>query len=106
MIRTSIAGVQHRDIAEQVRFRHLAEGERLLLLPEPDNSYDPNALKVLTEDKVFLGYVPARHCREALAHFDTCWATYKEGHLVIEWGPVRAIEEPVNGSAYDPYDSE
>lgn len=100
MIRTSIAGVQHRDIAEQVRFRHLTEGERLLLIPEPDNAYDQNALKVLTEDQVFLGYVPARHCPRVLDHFDTCWATYRDGQLVIEWGPTQTFVGEANGKPY------
>ena len=33
-------------------------GETLLLEPEPNNPYDPNAVQILTRSGVKLGYVP------------------------------------------------
>jgi len=38
----------------------LEEGEELLLIPEPTNRFDENAVKVCSFEGVFLGYVPAK----------------------------------------------
>ena len=38
----------------------LEEGEELLLIPEPTNKYDENAVKICSFEGVFLGYVPAK----------------------------------------------
>ena len=35
----------------------VAEGDKLVLSPEPDNAYDPNAIQVLTESKKMIGYL-------------------------------------------------
>lgn len=49
-----IAGINHRpDICRYVGRVECA------LVPEPDNEYDPDAIKVVAEDRHHLGYIPA-----------------------------------------------
>lgn len=48
-----IAGINYRSgIARYVGRVECA------LVPEPDNEYDPNAIKVIAEDRHYLGYIP------------------------------------------------
>lgn len=55
---THLAGNAHRGIDAQVRYAKLTAGEPLVLVREPDNQYDPNAIQVHTEDGCFIGFVP------------------------------------------------
>ena len=58
--------------AAQERISQLEPGERLILMPDPLNSADPNAVAVRTEEKrTLIGYVP-----RYLAH-DVCVLLYK-----------------------------
>jgi hypothetical protein len=41
----------------------LYEGENILLVAEPDNSFDPNAIKVYTTSMDFVGYVLAAQAK-------------------------------------------
>ena len=50
-------GLYYRTAAEQTRAMNLKPGEALRLEPEPTNPFDPNAVKVLTEDGFHIGYV-------------------------------------------------
>jgi hypothetical protein len=52
----NVAGAVHRPSA--LESDGAAPGRRLLLRPEPDNPHDPNAVAVLTEEGLALGYVP------------------------------------------------
>jgi len=52
-----VAGVQYHDLDKCIR--SINEGDELQLVPEPDNSYDPNAVKIMKDD-IMLGYVPAK----------------------------------------------
>jgi hypothetical protein len=65
-----IAGVQHRPGAADV-IRELSEGDELVLVPEPDNKFDPNAVKIELQiegqDAKFLGYVPKKFSAEVAA---------------------------------------
>ena len=58
-IHTYIAGVKFRGAEARERITALAPGARLTLRPEPDNEYDPNAVKVLAGG-VHVGYLPKR----------------------------------------------
>lgn len=64
-----IAGISHR---ANVAKKHL--GESLAILsPEPDNPYDPNAIRVMTSDWQLLGYVPRDMTAEIRRHTNiTC----------------------------------
>jgi len=54
-----VAGVQHHQLSSVIEM--IAEGDDLTLQPEPENKYDPNAMKVLyNPGEVMLGYVPKR----------------------------------------------
>lgn len=51
---THIAGIPHRN----PDLTKLAVGEKLFLVPEPENKFDPNAIKVVSDSSVHIGYIP------------------------------------------------
>lgn len=51
---THIAGIPHHKPDLSV----LSVGQELQLVPEPDNKFDPNAIKVFSSIDTFLGYIP------------------------------------------------
>ena len=53
-IEFEIAGITHH---ADVAMKHLGES-MALLVAEPDNQYDPNAIRVMTSEWQLLGYVP------------------------------------------------
>ena len=55
--RSPLAGFRYHDAAET--WRHLTVGDRLQLVREADNPYDPNAVRVEWRG-MKLGYVPQR----------------------------------------------
>jgi hypothetical protein len=74
-----IAGVQFRPRDEINRaVKQLEVGELVSLEREPDNKFDPNAVKILTsiinqdemEEDIFLGYVPKKFSSEVSALLD------------------------------------
>ncbi len=64
-------------------------GEPLTLRREPDNQHDSNAIEVLRQDKVKLGYVPKKH--------NTVIAALIDQHCHI-----RASIDSINSSAWEP----
>lgn len=75
-----IAGVQFRPRTEiDAAAKEMKVGDELLLIPEPTNKFDPNAVKILLnfteaanedEDRevsIFLGYVPKKFSSEVSA---------------------------------------
>lgn len=56
-LRTAIVGGQYHPGALE-RARKLKARERLVLMREPTNPHDKNAVAVMTEDGLKLGYVP------------------------------------------------
>jgi len=53
----AVAGVSFR--SEAVADSSFDPGERLALVPEPDNEHDPNAIAIWNEDRTLqAGYVP------------------------------------------------
>jgi hypothetical protein len=59
----NVAGVSYR--GDALQDDAFAPGERLALVPEPDNEHDPNAIGVWdAEQKLHAGYVPAEIARE------------------------------------------
>jgi len=59
-----VAGVQYHDLHKCIR--KLKKGDGLWLVPEPENSYDSNAVKIMKDD-IMLGYVPAKHSASVAA---------------------------------------
>jgi len=70
-----IAGIQfHQSDTVQDK---LTVGDELILRPEPNNTYDPNAVALIynangEEDDVMIGYVPAKFSGEISAILLTC----------------------------------
>lgn len=52
MSEIKVVGLSFRRVTEQLK-----SGEKVKIIPEPTNQYDPNALKVETEAGVMLGYI-------------------------------------------------
>jgi len=61
-----VAGVQHHKLKTVID--KLSINDRLLLVPEPTNKYDCNAVKI-TYNGFMLGYVPAKFSPEVTAEF-------------------------------------
>lgn len=59
-----IAGVQHHQMHKILN--QLEEGTTLDLVPDPENKYDPNAIRIEFE-QTMLGYVPKRLSAEVSA---------------------------------------
>jgi len=53
-----VVGLYYRPQIVQEAAQNLKGGERFLLVREPTNPHDPNAIKVML-DGIHLGYVPA-----------------------------------------------
>ena len=62
-----IAGINHR----QGISRYVGRVE-CALVPEPDNEYDPDAIKIVAEDRHHLGYIPSGQTEMA------CWLAANE----------------------------
>jgi hypothetical protein len=68
-----VAGVQFRPSNVKDEIKKLNKGQYLYLELEPDNKFDPNAVKILCnglqegDDNVFLGYVPKKFSSEVAA---------------------------------------
>jgi hypothetical protein len=59
----NVAGVSYR--LDAVQDDAFAPGNRLALVPEPDNEHDPNAIGIWdAEQRLQAGYVPAESARE------------------------------------------
>lgn len=58
MVSFPIRGNAYRQPGERKRYARLENGESLTLEAEPQNPYDPNAVKVLSKEGVHLGYMP------------------------------------------------
>ena len=69
----SIAGINHRQAISHYKGRNT-----VALVPEPQNEFDPNAIKVIAEDGHHLGYIQ-RHQTEMVR----AWAHDKFPHYCI-----------------------
>lgn len=59
-----VHGIYHRNAdgsSRQKIIRSCGPGDPLVLVPEPENKYDPDAIKVCRPDGTQLGYVPSGH---------------------------------------------
>lgn len=63
-----IAGVKHHQLHTVIN--DISEGDNLMLVPEPTNKFDPNAVRIefaTFEKQAMLGYVPKRFSSEVSA---------------------------------------
>ena len=60
-----IAGVKHHQL--HTILDDLEEGSELELVPEPDNKFDSNAVKIVAAGDVMCGYVPRKFSAEVAA---------------------------------------
>ena len=87
-----IAGVQFRPRAEINWAGDVMKvGDKLILVSEPSNKFDPNAVQILfdipeKDERVFLGYVPKKFSSEVSA-------------MLSIGTPVQCIVDEVNPSA-------
>lgn len=56
-ISLKFVGVSHRSMVEISRYQEMKKGEKVELEKEPDNPYDPHAIKVVTTDGYHIGYI-------------------------------------------------
>jgi hypothetical protein len=87
-----VAGVSYRlDALQDDAF---SPGRRLVLVPEPDNEHDPNAIAIWDEQRrVQAGYVPAEIARELQAQdwqAVSLWEFVEEGRR----GGLRVLLAP------------
>lgn len=91
LLRTHIAGIPHRKPASLPNV-----GDIVTLVPEPQNPYDANAIKVLHGD-VHLGYIPKTETA-TVRQFN--WTTMQVAEVVPErkWSEViiENIDEPIS----------
>jgi len=80
------AGIQFRPEWRE-NLASLEEGDELLLIPEPTNKFDPNAIQIYSFSGVFLGYVPAKKGNEK-----NLWVKEK----LLEGKQLKAIALEVN----------
>lgn len=71
----------------------LSTGTPLVLEPEPENEYDPSAVKVLTEDGTHIGYVNAKQTHQ-LAGISTWPLPATLLHDENTWPMIRVETEP------------
>ena len=62
-----VAGVQHHQWRSVID--EMEEGQQLMLVPEPSNKFDPNAVRIVY-NKVMIGYVPKKFSAEIASMID------------------------------------
>ncbi len=53
-----LRGNHFRDIDAKIAWAEAQPGDQLQLERDPDNEYDPNAIRVVNNDGVWLGFIP------------------------------------------------
>lgn len=66
----AVKGLQYRDEEAQDAAHELEEGDNLKLEEEPDNEYDPYAIKVITMDGCHIGYVESTKAKRISSNID------------------------------------
>jgi hypothetical protein len=121
-----LAGVQFRPSSALDAIKSLSEGDELILDPEPDNKYDPNAVRVMYDYEVgdeatreHLGYVPKKFSAEIAAIIEVdgldtvqCIVTKvdpgakKWEMLEVEVTSLDDVEEDEEGFEENPYEGD
>lgn len=58
ILTSPIVGNNFRPAEARYRYGKLEDGEQLVLVREPSNPYDSNAIQIHTLDGIFLGFIP------------------------------------------------
>lgn len=66
-----LRGIRYRTDIEQRRIDKLRSGESLEVVPDPSNEHDCHAMRLFTQDKVFIGYVPT-YLSEDICQLRSC----------------------------------
>jgi len=78
-ITTVLRGAKFRPQAAQIKLLTVEKGDPLNLVPEPDNRFDPNAIKVyippkegeeVNEESDFVGYIAREDCEDVLSFIE------------------------------------
>jgi hypothetical protein len=84
-----IVGNNYRSIADQVALRNAEDGDELVLVREPDNKFDSNAVQVHDTAGHFLGYIPKSMNSDVAAHLDEGYVPdvclFEGGRVYIEF---------------------
>ncbi len=91
-----MAGVSFR--REQFQSASVAVGDEVSFVLEPDNKFDPNAVKILKGD-IHLGYVPREQCVQVKELIDA--GSIKSMIVIRAWSKGAVIEvnyEPAKGA--------
>lgn len=90
VIKFQVAGLYYRPYYNQHRAAQLKINEPLQLIAEPDNNFDPNAIKVMTMDNVEIGYMPKNLAAQWNAFLDKLY----ECHIISNYpdGDINNIE--------------
>lgn len=59
-----VVGVKYRELDARRRYDALLPGEKVLLVKETTNPYDENAVKVLSQDGFFMGYLAKDYAKK------------------------------------------
>lgn len=82
---SKLVGVSFRDSETQARVLRLEYSEPVILVREPDNEHDTNAVRVYTEDQVFLGYLAAKPREDWLTPVADIARALDESDVVEAW---------------------
>lgn len=73
----AVVGLQHLGPRSQKRAQSLEPYTDVVLKVDNENEFDPNAVRVMTEDGYLIGYVPAKYARKMrwILEVENKWAT-------------------------------
>lgn len=73
----AVVGLQHLGPRSQKRAQRLEIDTDVVLEVDNENEFDPNAVRVMTEDGYHIGYVPAKYARKMrwILEVENKWAT-------------------------------
>ena len=97
-----VAGVQHHQWRSVID--EMEEGHQLMLVPEPSNKLDPNAVRIVY-NRIMIGYVPKKLSAEIAAMIDIG----EEYNCVIEklnkqskpWEMIKVVVKGVEEELYE-----
>jgi hypothetical protein len=88
----------------------LARGEPILCVREPDNPYDSNAIRVLSSDEIWFGYIGREYAAEIAPWMDQGWffTSVKTNligcHTIIRLDPILPQEKEEEVETSTPVD--